>query len=471
MYPVVLISAIAIALTSPMANAAEGNAKALQKTALLEYESYIHSLKTSEEPDRFRTPYDPIFSINYGKMYNYRDMQGGKRSHAKSMLEAYWSMGGSFDGFGKCILCHSSDSPALIEKYGEKAVMNNELDIANLAFNPVGCANCHDTKTFALRVTTPPARRYLKAQGKDPDNLPIQEARSAICQQCHFEYDQKTYDGFKHVESDWSVFGNLDKISARYDNPDSAKKVNALSKAPLTVPMNNEAGLASQGDHALRGVACTQCHMPRDSKHNPSFTLHDNVMGSRNVAMSCQSCHPNQSVKQLTDVIEQRMSTWRGERMQGIGKAIASIHLKLHDLLEQGASTNDLAAVYEPLRKAQWRWDYVNWQKGASFHAPKLVSRLMDESDVQIKAANEMLDRIVKEKNYRTPEVPDFSTPEAVAKILGAPWPQPYPEAINYEYVLKSVNNGQESGHLDPAIANDEINAIKAEKSELSSLK
>ena len=47
MYPVVLISAIAIALTSPMANAAEGNAKALQKTALLEYESYIHSLKTS----------------------------------------------------------------------------------------------------------------------------------------------------------------------------------------------------------------------------------------------------------------------------------------------------------------------------------------------------------------------------------------------------------------------------------------
>ena len=68
MYPVVLISAIAIALTSPMANAAEGNAKALQKTALLEYESYIHSLKTSEEPDRFRTPYDPIFSINYGKM-------------------------------------------------------------------------------------------------------------------------------------------------------------------------------------------------------------------------------------------------------------------------------------------------------------------------------------------------------------------------------------------------------------------
>ena len=95
----------------------------------------------------------------------------------------------------------------------------------------------------------------------------------------------------------------------------------------------------------------------------------------------------------------------------------------------------------------------------------------MDESDVQIKAANEMLDRIVKEKNYRTPEVPDFSTPEAVAKILGAPWPQPYPEAINYEYVLKSVNDGQESGHLDPAIANDEINAIKAEKSELSSLK
>ena len=84
MYPVVLISAIAIALTSPMANAAtEGNAKALQKIAPLEYESYIHSLNTSEEPDRFRTPYDPIFSINYGKMYNYRDMQSGKRSHGQ----------------------------------------------------------------------------------------------------------------------------------------------------------------------------------------------------------------------------------------------------------------------------------------------------------------------------------------------------------------------------------------------------
>ena len=59
-----------------------------------------------------------------------------------------------------------------------------DIDIVN----PIGCGDCHDNETMALKISRPAFVEAFERQGKDMKDFSRQEMRSLVCAQCHVEY-------------------------------------------------------------------------------------------------------------------------------------------------------------------------------------------------------------------------------------------------------------------------------------------
>jgi formate-dependent nitrite reductase cytochrome c552 subunit len=123
------VLAVVLLFFSPaaaFADAYQGNSQKLAKRYPLQYESWLHSLDSSEEPDP-GTPANPAQMIIYGAYYKYRDLVAGKRSHANGMIEVYTSIGGDVSYLQRCLPCHSSDAPGLYKRWGDDALSGEKL--------------------------------------------------------------------------------------------------------------------------------------------------------------------------------------------------------------------------------------------------------------------------------------------------------------------------------------------------------
>ncbi len=157
---------------------------------------------------------------------------------------------------GTCIHCHASvyvpyrkagggDLIKGFEHYNQMPYQEARKDFTH----PIGCIDCHDPVTMALRVTRPgflEGIRALKAsQGvKDYDVNSMatrQEMRSFVCGQCHVEYyfkgDEKrlTYPWAKGLErgEDRGLLrrGRLHGLGARGDrDADSSRRSTPSSR-------------------------------------------------------------------------------------------------------------------------------------------------------------------------------------------------------------------------------------------------
>src|SRR5688500_16047618 len=139
---------------------------------------------------------------------------------------------------GACLQCHASnlalyrfagqgDVTRGFERvsgmpYQEARTMTDDKGQA-LVQHPVGCADCHDPQTMALRVTRPAfiaGIKALKAAQGVPDFDPNraatrQEMRAYVCGQCHVEYYFK--GAGKVVTYPWAKGLAVEQIEAYYD--------------------------------------------------------------------------------------------------------------------------------------------------------------------------------------------------------------------------------------------------------------
>lgn len=299
-----------------------------------------------------------------GHMYAVEDVKGTPRRNDKTPAT--------------CWTCKSPDVPRVMARDGVKEYYANNFDHYEADVkNPIGCADCHDEKTMALRISRPALKEALERQGKDIAKITHQEMRSLVCAQCHVEYY------FKGKEEHYLTFpwdnGLAAEDMAKYyaDNPHT-DWVHAISGAKMIKMQHPDYEVFQQGIHAARGVSCADCHMPYKQEGGVKFTDHQIQSPLLNIENSCQVCH-KWGEKDIKDRVF-GMQKKHQEMSSQTEDALVSLHLSIGEAAAKGATEEELAKPRELVSLAQLYWDYVSANNGMGFHAPQETARVLSKA-------------------------------------------------------------------------------------------
>lgn len=393
----------------------------------------------AQKSDAF--PWLPRFFFGYAFSIDYRDRRGhafmlSDQEKTKRVTERPQP--------GACLHCHASIIPAYRNvglKKGAKpedAVMVGFEEVSAMKYkdahemtdekgkklvtHPVGCIDCHDPKTMALRVTRPGFINGIKAYKeklgvKDFDANKMasrQEMRTFVCAQCHVEYyfkgDRKT------VTYPWANGLKVEEIEKYYDDMKFTDFKHAETGAPILKAQHPEFEMWSQGIHARSGVSCADCHMPYVREGAMKISDHWVRSPLTNVAKACQTCHHNseaemtgrvdqiqarhhQLMKRASDAFISYIDVIKKIRdpLNKAAEAVAMPKLKAENLppedlkkklkealdtrwAEFVAKDTNLQAALAFHRKAQWRLDFVAAENSMGFHAPQEGARILGEA-------------------------------------------------------------------------------------------
>ena len=314
-----------------------------------------------------------------------------ERGHAYMLEDQVYTRRQDVGQPGTCINCHASTYTAM------KALGGGDLDRGFDALNamtyfeakshlsgPIGCIDCHDPQTMALRVTRPAFLRAIAAS-KARDGVPDfdansmatrQEMRSYVCGQCHVEY---YFDGpGKTLTFPWSNGLTIDGAWDYYEAIDFTDWTHAETGASMLKAQHPEFEMWSQGIHARSGVSCADCHMPY--KRVGGTKVSDHHVASPLLAPNnaCGTCHK-----------------YPGGELVARAEGIQTRHRKLVDraltalveLIDDISAANDagiddakIAEAQQFQRRASFYVDYVEAENSSGFHAPQEAARILAES-------------------------------------------------------------------------------------------
>jgi len=300
---------------------------------------------------------------------------------------------------GACLQCHASNL-ALYRFAGHGDVQKGFEAVCALPYqeargmkddqgrelvtHPVGCIDCHDPDTMALRVTRPgfiAGIAALKAsQGiadYDPNrDASRQEMRSFVCGQCHVEYYFKGPG--KVVTYPWANGLRVEEIEAYYDAEGFSDWVHAETGNKMLKAQHPEFEVWSQGVHARAGVACADCHMPYQRVGALKVSDHWVRSPLLNVNRACQTCHavPEAELQGRALSIQDRHQAL----LQRAAKATTDMLDAIVAAKKAGVPETELQAAAALHRKAQWRLDFVAAENSMGFHAPQEMARILGET-------------------------------------------------------------------------------------------
>ncbi len=362
-----------------------------KKTSLKTHTRYGGSegISKLEKDPRLKTIFAGYaFSVDYnprrGHYYSLLDQQETQRTK-------------KFKQIGSCIQCHAGGLKNIYEKAGDGDIQAGFEKVSNmpiqeawqLAKHPVACIDCHDPKTMELRVTRPAFLRGIKVlkelegiKNYDPNlSATRQEMRTFVCAQCHVEY----YCGSKTtLFYPWNNGLKVEEIEAFYnqykfkDGHRFYDWKHEITGAEVLKAQHPEFEMWSQGVHAKSGVACADCHMPYVREGATKVTDHYIRSPLLNISRACLQCHhfTEKEMQERVDIIQDRNE----KLLNRAEDALVSLISKIAEAKKQGVKEEDLTAIYELQRKAQWRADFVNAENSMGFHAPQEAARILGEA-------------------------------------------------------------------------------------------
>ncbi|MEN9353257.1 MAG: cytochrome nitrite reductase [Fibrobacterota bacterium] len=275
---------------------------------------------------------------------------------------------------GTCWTCKSPDVPRMMAKIGPGEFYKQKWsDLGSEVVNSIGCLDCHDPKTMALRISRPALVEAFARQGKDVTKSTHNEMRSLVCAQCHVEYYFKGPE--KYLTFPWDSGFTVEKMEAYYDSIKFTDWTHALSKAPMLKAQHPDFEVFKMGIHGQRGLSCADCHMPYRTQGGQKFSDHHIQSPLNNIANSCQVCH-RESADELRKNVEERQDKVMESRLQ-LEDVLVRAHLEAKKAWESGADSVTMKPILQLIRKAQWRWDFATAGNGNAFHAPVEVARML----------------------------------------------------------------------------------------------
>ncbi|MBK7630863.1 MAG: ammonia-forming cytochrome c nitrite reductase [Ignavibacteriales bacterium] len=317
-----------------------------------------------------------------------------------------------------CWTCKSTDVPRVMNEIGVSNFYKKKwTDLGSEIVNPIGCQDCHDPKTMNLRITRPALIEAFQRQGKDISSFSRQEMRSLVCAQCHVEYYFKGKEE-KYLTFPWDRGFSADSMEAYYDAMDFSDWTNGLSRTPMLKAQHPDYELFKTGIHAIRGVSCSDCHMPYKTEGGVKFTDHHIQSPLNNVANTCQVCHREETARLVQDVYDRQD---RIEELRRIAeKSLAAAHIEAKVAWDNGATEEQMKPILLLIRHAQWRWDWVAAANALGFHSPVEAMRVLGTSIDKGGEARRLLAALFIKLGVKYPiDMPDISTKEKAQKYIG----------------------------------------------------
>ena len=388
-----------------------------------QYESYLKTRDTN-----FQSTHGGSAEIDYLERYPERvvlwagypfsrDYKQG-RGHYWAVNDVRESLRTTVDTLpGTCWTCKSTDVPRVMAEIGPEAFYaSNIKEMGAQIVNHIGCQDCHDPKSMALRITRPALVEAFARQGKDINKATHQEMRSLVCAQCHVEY---YFAGKgKYLTFPWDEGLSAEDMEKYFDNLEFSDWTHALSRAPMLKAQHPDYELYTTGVHAARGVSCADCHMPYKSQGGQKFTDHHLRSPLADSANSCGVCHRENEATMIRDVVERQN---RVKHLMKIAeKTLAAAHIEAKAAWDANATEEEMAPVLKLIRHAQWRWDWVAAANGAGFHSPVESARVLGTAIQKGEEARRELVRVLARHGITDPiPLPDISTKEKAQFYVG----------------------------------------------------
>ncbi|MBK7498868.1 MAG: ammonia-forming cytochrome c nitrite reductase [Ignavibacteriales bacterium] len=322
-----------------------------------------------------------------------------------------------------CWTCKSTDVPRKMNEMGAANFYKAKWkDLGSEIVNPIGCQDCHDPKTMNLRISRPALVEAFQRQGKDMSEFSRQEMRSLVCAQCHVEYYFKGKEE-KYLTFPWDKGFSADNMEEYFDEIEHVDWVHALSKAPMLKAQHPDFELFMTGIHAVRGVSCSDCHMPYKSEGGVKFTDHHIQSPLNNIANTCQVCHREETDRLMQDVYDRQDKIEELRRMAE--KSLAAVHIEAKTAWDNGATEEQMKPILKLIRHAQWRWDWVAAANALGFHAPVEALRVLGTSIQKVEQARREIAILFSKQGWKYPvDMPDISTKEKAQKFIGLDIPK-----------------------------------------------
>ncbi|WP_405297054.1 ammonia-forming cytochrome c nitrite reductase [Algibacter sp. Ld11] len=322
-----------------------------------------------------------------------------------------------------CWTCKSPDVPRLMNEKGIAEFYSGKwADKGDEIVNPIGCADCHDSKTMKLTISRPALVEAFDAMGKDINQATHQEMRSLVCAQCHVEYyfDKKIpgKEGVPYLKLPWENGMSVEAMEEYYDAIEFSDWTHKLSRAPMLKAQHPGYETYLTGVHADRGVSCADCHMPYKSEGGQKFTDHHIQSPLNNVSNACQVCHREDADKLKMNVYDRQRKTAENRlKLEGF---LVKAHVEAKKAWDLGATEDQMKDILMDIRHAQWRWDYAAASHGASFHSPVETARVIGSGFTIIQDGRVKLARLLAELGHNEAvAMPDISTKEKAQEYIG----------------------------------------------------
>ena len=343
-----------------------------------------------------------------------------------------------------CWTCKSPDVPRIMDEEGENEYFTGKwARLGDQIVNPIGCADCHDSKTANLNISRPYLKRGLEASGVNLDEITHQDMRSLVCAQCHSEYyfkktEYKDAEGkdqvAKVVTFPWAEGLSAENMETYYDGYGFKDWTHKISKTPMLKAQHPGYEMYKTGIHAKRGVACADCHMPYKQEGSVKYSDHHIANPLDNIANTCLTCHreSEEEFKALVKTKFDRKEQLMELAMNSLGKA----HLAAGKAWESGATEDEMEPVLQLIRSGQWLWDYSIASHGSFYHAPEETLRLLGVANDKAQEARVALVSVLAKHDVFDYEVPDFSTKEKAQKLAGVPLQKLVDEKLAFKSAL-----------------------------------
>jgi len=349
--------------------------KTMKTAELAKYSSYgryggSESFSKLEEHPAYRR----LFA-GYGFGIDYNEDRG----HAKALEDMLASKRVGEKTAGTCMTCKSSHVPKIIRELGAEKFYSTPLKELMTTFAPkqsISCADCHDAKTMALRITRPALREAMSERGVELAQATRQEMRTYVCAQCHVEYYFKGAGAY--LTFPWSQGLTLEDMESYYDDIAFRDWEHQETGTQMVKIQHPEFELWSTGLHSRGGVGCADCHMPFTREGAIKISDHWVRTPLANLTNACGACHSVSEEELRQRVLEVQ------DRTFGLLKRAETAILSAQDAIlaavENGGTDTALKEARKLHRRAAIRWDFISAENSMGFHSPQEAARILGDA-------------------------------------------------------------------------------------------